>query len=49
MKPITFKQVLSTTGSLEALELWQGNNHIVLSYPVKALTGQDIVGLRSKK
>lgn len=35
MEQITYKQVLNSEGSLEALELWQGNSYITISFAAK--------------
>jgi hypothetical protein len=35
LAPITYKQVLNKNGALEAIELWQGNNHITLTFSVR--------------
>jgi hypothetical protein len=37
MKPITYKQVIDHKGTLQGIELWQGDQHITISLELKGL------------
>lgn len=37
MNPITYKQVIDHKGTLQGIELWQGDQHITISLEMKGL------------